>query len=99
MTVNFIGLIGPLGVLPHALHRTDRGAPVCARCRTLRDFLDIFNHRMISLFYRAWEKYRFPVAYERGGRRTDRFTGYLLDLIGLGTPGLAEPPGDPRPDR
>jgi type VI secretion system protein ImpH len=41
---------------------------------------------MISLFYTAWEKYRFTVAYERGER--DRFSHHLLDLIGLGTRGL-----------
>ena len=85
MLVNFFGLDGPSGVLPTryielVLER------VHAKDTTLRDFLDIFNHRMISLLYRAWEKYRFPVAYERGG--DDPFTGYLLDLIGLGTRGL-----------
>jgi type VI secretion system protein ImpH len=85
MTVNFFGLDGPLGVLPTrytelVLERLH------ARDATLRDFLDIFNHRMISLLYRAWEKYRFPVAYERGG--ADPFTGYLLSLIGLGTRAL-----------
>jgi len=31
-------------------------------------FLDLFGHRMVSLFYRAWERYRFTVAYERGDR-------------------------------
>ncbi len=41
---------------------------------------------MISLFYQAWEKYRFAFAYERGER--DRFSHHLLDLIGLGTEGL-----------
>jgi type VI secretion system protein ImpH len=85
MCVNFMGLFGPLGALP--VHYTqfirDR---VRAGDRTLRDFLDIFNHRMVSLFYRAWEKYRFAVPYERGER--DRLTQYLLDFIGLGTPGL-----------
>ena len=86
MEVNFMGLFGPQGVLP--LYYTELIADR-ARLRdaALIDFLNIFNHRMISLFYRAWEKYRFPVAYERGdldqvGR------AYLLDFIGLGTPGL-----------
>ena len=87
MTVNFMGLVGQLGVLPLAYTQwvNDR-----LRARpsdpTLRDFLDIFHHRMISLFYQAWEKYRFPVAYERD--RDDRFTRYLLSFIGLGTDGL-----------
>lgn len=90
MTVNFFGLHGALGVLPTRFTELiiERGA---ARDWTLRDFLDIFNHRMISLLYRAWEKYRFPVTYEREaefGEGEDRFTGYLLDLIGLGTRGL-----------
>lgn len=85
MTVAFMGLTGPLGVLP--AHYTEL---LLERTRyhddALWDFLDLFNHRMISLFYRAWEKYRFPVAYERG--EEDRFTEYLFDIVGLGTRGL-----------
>jgi type VI secretion system protein ImpH len=81
MTVNFMGLTGPLGVLPYyyTLLVADR---VAARDRALKDFLDIFHHRIISLFYRAWERSRFAVTYERGER--DRATEHLLDLIGLG---------------
>ena len=52
----------------------------------LWSFLDIFNHRMLSLFYRVWEKYHFPIAYERG--KADQFTAYLFDIVGLGTNGL-----------
>lgn len=84
MTVAFMGLTGPAGVLPH--HYTEL---LIERTRykdtALADFLDLFNHRMISLFYRAWEKYRFPVAYERG---QDRFTEFLFDIVGMGTRGL-----------
>jgi len=84
MTVNFMGLTGPLGVLPVPytellMERVSRKDYV------LRDFLDLFNHRMISLFYRAWGKYRFPFAYEQ---KDDAFSQYLADLIGMGTPGL-----------
>ncbi|MGH9901802.1 MAG: type VI secretion system baseplate subunit TssG [Pyrinomonadaceae bacterium] len=85
MMVNFMGLTGPLGVLPN--HYTEL---VAERARykdtALWEFLDIFNHRMISLFYRAWEKYRFAVAYERGDK--ERFTAFLFDIIGMGTRGL-----------
>lgn len=85
MTVAFMGLTGPAGVLPH--HYTEL---LIERTRykdtALWDFLDLFNHRMISLFYRAWEKYRFPVAYERG--EDDRFTEFLFDIVGMGTRGL-----------
>ncbi len=48
-------------------------------------FMDIFTHRAVSMFFRAWEKYRFPVSYERG---QDDFTAYLFDFAGLGTNGL-----------
>jgi type VI secretion system protein ImpH len=85
LSVNFMGLIGPLGILPITYTEwiNDR---MRARDNTLRAFLDLFHHRLISLFYQAWEKYRFPVAFERD--RDDRFTRYLLDFLGLGTPGL-----------
>src|SRR5262249_32602335 len=85
MIVNFMGLMRPSGLLP--LYYTEL---IVERVRSkdyaLRDFLDIFNHRMISLFYQAWEKYRFTIAHERGER--DRFSHHLMDLIGLGTRGL-----------
>ncbi len=88
MRVNFMGLVGPVGQLP--LYYTELVADrVQARDRTLRDFLDIFQHRAISFFYRAWEKYRFLVPYERGEEK-DRFTSYLLSTIGLGIPSLQQ---------
>lgn len=85
MTVAFLGMTGPLGLLPHSYTELliDR---VRHQDSTLWDFLDLFNHRIISFFYRAWEKYRFPIAYERD--RRDPFTEYLFDLIGMGTAGL-----------
>jgi type VI secretion system protein ImpH len=85
MAVNFMGLIGPLGVLPQYYTELVMNR-VRSKDYALRDFLDIFNHRMTSLFFQAWQKYRFTVAYERGER--DRFSHHLLDLIGLGTEGL-----------
>jgi type VI secretion system protein ImpH len=84
MFVNFMGMIGVSGVLP--VHYTEL---VMERIR-YRDtamwaFLDIFTHRSVSMFFRAWEKYRFPVGYERGD---DAFTSYLFDFVGLGTKGI-----------
>ena len=87
VSVNFMGMTGPQGPLPHAYTTMILGR-LRAGDRTLRDFLDLFHHRMISFFYQAWEKYRFAISYERGER--DRFSHHLLDIIGLGTPGLQE---------
>jgi type VI secretion system protein ImpH len=94
MTVTFLGLYGPSGVLPRSytelilrLERDRRGE----ERRAFREWLDLFNHRLISLFFRAWEKYRFWLAYERGEHAhddPDDFTRALLSLVGLGTPGL-----------
>lgn len=90
MYVNFMGMVGAVGVLP--THYTEL---ILERARykdtTLWAFLDIFTHRAISLFFRAWEKYRFPIAYERSQhekRDIDPFTEFLFDIAGLGTRGL-----------
>ncbi len=87
MVVNFMGLTGPEGVLPYAysLLVSER---IRERDTAFRDFLDLFHHRIISLFYRAWEKYRFAVSYERD--QQDRLTQHLKDLVGLGEPGLQD---------
>lgn len=84
MLVNFMGMLGPSGTLP--VHYTELAMErIRQRDTAMWAFLDIFTHRSVSLFYRAWAKYRFPVAYERGN---DEFTSYLYDLAGLGTRGL-----------
>lgn len=87
ITVNFMGLTGPMGVMPFAMTELVRDR-IRAKDTTLRDYFDLFNHRMISLFYQAWEKYRFFVAYERDMQ--DRFSRYLASFVGLGTRGLAQ---------
>jgi type VI secretion system protein ImpH len=90
MTVTFLGLTGPSGVLPRHytelllnLDRDVRGPERYA----LRAWLDLFNHRLASLFFRAWEKYRFPLAHEHpdfGRAGADPFTQVLFSLVGLG---------------
>jgi len=85
MTVNFFGLTGPQGVMPHVYtqYAANRAR---AKDTATRDFLDIFNHRAISLLFRAWEKNNAVVAHESG--TDDRLFEHLLDLAGLGTKGL-----------
>lgn len=87
VSVNFMGLTGPLGLLPYyyTLLVADR---IRAKDKALRDFLDMFHHRFISLFYRAWEKNRFTVRYEHD--RQDPVTEHVLDLVGLGLPAVRD---------
>ncbi len=53
----------------------------------LEAFLDIFNHRVFTQFYRIWRKYSYPATFESGG--SDAISQCLLGLIGLGIPGTA----------
>jgi type VI secretion system protein ImpH len=95
LTVTFFGLYGMHGVLP--AHYTQLLIPTIAddhelERQTVRDWFDLFNHRFVSLFYRAWEKYRFQIPYERGEYRRgdgDAFTSAVRSLIGLGSAGLS----------
>lgn len=89
LTVGFLGLSGPGGALPD--HYAEL---VIARSRakdsTLRDFLDVFNHRLLSLFYAAGAKYSLPLAHERRpSGAPDPIARVLLALLGLEGPSLA----------
>lgn len=88
LAVALMGLAGPSGVLPQ--HYSDTLlASLRARDPALRDFLDLFNHRLISLFLRAMGKYRLPAVYERDdGGGGDPVSLALRGLIGLATPHL-----------
>ena len=90
MSISFLGLTGPSGALPDHYTTT-----IVRRSRVhedgLADFLDLFNHRIASLFYRTWEKYRIPVRFERQARRkrgSDLTDALFHCLVGMGTKGL-----------
>jgi type VI secretion system protein ImpH len=94
VTVAFMGLTGPSGVLPR--HYTEMLLRLAREAKgperyALSDWFDLFNHRFISLFYRAWEKYRFTILYERGEYlrpEPDAFTRALFSMAGMGMPAL-----------
>ena len=95
MTIAFMGLTGPNGVLPqHYTSLLIERAHQKNKDHTLREFFDLFNHRLVAMFYRAWEKYRFPFAYERNLREgefdDDLFTKCLFSLVGLQESGLRD---------
>ncbi|HQB42185.1 MAG TPA: type VI secretion system baseplate subunit TssG [Polyangiaceae bacterium] len=79
-----LGLLGPFGPLP--LHLTEYAYD---RSRNRNDptfahFLDLFHHRILSLYYRAWANTEPTVAFDRP--QTARFTRYIASLIGMGMP-------------
>ncbi len=81
MTVNFLGLYGPPSPLPTFYTEAILWAPEPEES-SRRHFLDLFHHRLISLFYRCWKKYRYYILYRAGA--TDQFSQWMFALIGLG---------------
>lgn len=88
LTSTSFGLFGPNGALP--LHLTEYAEERERRERdpTVTAFVDMFQHRMISLFYRAWADAQPTVQRDRPA--TDRFAMYLGALAGQGTPAMRE---------
>ena len=85
MTVNFMGLAGCTGPLPMPYTELILER-VWNKDTTLRDFLDIFNHRLISLMYRVRKAHR--LGFDLTSPEKSNFATYLFCLIGLGTKGL-----------
>jgi type VI secretion system protein ImpH len=85
MTVNFLGLAGCLGALDIpstelVLQRESHND------KALKDFLDIFNHRLVSLLYRIRKHHRIGLGSATPG--DDQIARYLYSLIGMRTPRL-----------
>ena len=84
LQVRLFGLFGPNGPLPLHLTEYARERLHHAGDPTLARFLDIFHHRWLALFYRAWADAQPHVNHDRPD--DDRFTVYTGSLIGTGTP-------------
>lgn len=89
--VRFLGLLGPQGPMP--LHFTEyvRDRLHHHGDRTLAHFLDLFHHRLLSLFYRAWAQAQ-PVVH-RDRPQDNRYAAWLRAAAGLPTrdPGVLAP--------
>ena len=84
----FFGVLGPNGPLP--LHMTEyaKQRAHLSNDRSLVAFLDMFHHRMLSLFYRAHASADPVTQHDRP--ESDRFAAYVASIIGLGLPSLRE---------
>jgi type VI secretion system protein ImpH len=90
MVTSFMGLIGPWSALPTVYTERLIGLKERNR-RPAVDFLNLFHHRLVSFFYRAWEKYSLTTLWQkkRAGDQPapvaiDPLSRQLFHLIGLG---------------
>jgi type VI secretion system protein ImpH len=81
MAVNFFGLLGPNGPLPLHLTEYARERQLHAGDPTFVRFLDIFHHRFLEMFYRAWAQAQPTANMDRPEQ--DHFAVYVGSLIGL----------------
>ncbi len=86
MYVSFLGLLGPNGPMPLHLTQYVRDRERNHGDRALARFLDVFHHRMISFFYRAWATNQQAVQFERG--EDDHFARYVGSMFGIGMASL-----------
>jgi type VI secretion system protein ImpH len=80
--IKFLGLLGPQGALPLATTEEAYGWSL-ARDDAFPRFLDLFNHRFLQLFFRAWADARPIAQHDRPDR--DRFLAYIGSAVGMGS--------------
>lgn len=84
--VNFLGLTGPSGVLPRTYTEMLIARHQVNRDHSAQEFLDLFNHRLVALFWLAWAKHRPEIGRQFGFNNS--VFRYLEHIVGLGTPAL-----------
>jgi type VI secretion system protein ImpH len=82
LTVGFLGMWGPNGPLPSHLTEYAHERLHQAGDPTLVRFVDVFHHRMLVLFHRAWASAQPTVSMDRP--ESDAFALYAGALMGLG---------------
>jgi type VI secretion system protein ImpH len=77
---NFLGLYGSTSPLPSFY--AEELLQDSSDDSLVRGVLDLFHHRLLSLLYRCWKKYRPYLQFRPDGR--DEFSWRLFCLIGMG---------------
>jgi type VI secretion system protein ImpH len=83
LIVRFFGLTGPGGPMPNFFTEFVRDRTKNSSDPTLEAFLDVFHHRMLSFFYRAWAASHLNVQFDRG-IDADSGARFVGSLFGIG---------------
>ncbi len=86
ITTTFLGLYGSDSPLP--AHFTEALLAEQDEDERVRAFIDLFHHRILSLLYRVWKKYRYYVTFKTDG--SDAISQVVRGFLGIGTPHLDE---------
>ncbi len=86
ITPAFMGLLGVAGALPYVYTEQVAQRELYQKDFAARSFLDLFSHRVLALFYKAWKKSRLHLQYETD--RRNRFAPMVLALSGIGQASL-----------
>jgi type VI secretion system protein ImpH len=84
LQVRLFGLLGPNGPMPIHITEYARERLRNANDATFIRFLDVFHHRFLAMFYRAWAQAQPHVNHDRPG--DDHFAGYVAALLGIMLP-------------
>ncbi|MDX7998291.1 type VI secretion system baseplate subunit TssG [Xenorhabdus sp. Reich] len=83
------GLFGPNGPMPLHITEYAYSRQYNYQDSTLNAFINLFHHRLIMLFYRAWANAQPTVSLDR--QDDQRFCHYLACLVGMGLPAQQKP--------
>lgn len=81
VTACFLGLVGAASPLPAYFVESIALAVQQDQPQVVRELLDVIHHRLYSLVYRAWSKYRHAFAYRSEGK--DEFTRRMFCAVGI----------------
>ena len=92
VTTTFLGLYGSDSPLPSHLTESlliNKDKPEeYEKDERVREYLDLFHHRVLSLLYRVWLKYRYEATFREDGQ--DPISLVVRGVLGLGTPHVDE---------
>ncbi|MDC0677132.1 MULTISPECIES: type VI secretion system baseplate subunit TssG [Sorangium] len=81
VSTTFLSLYGSVSPMPAYFIEQIAQADYQGGPQPIRELLDVFHHRLLSLLYRAWTKYRLPVTYRKQG--ADPFSRRMLCAVGV----------------
>jgi type VI secretion system protein ImpH len=88
LAVNFFGLLGANGPMPTHITEYVRDRLRNGGDGTMLAFLDVFHHRLLSMFYRARAQNEPAISLDRPD--SDRFAEFVGSLFGIGAPSLRQ---------